>query len=144
MKELGAPLAGEMSGHIFFGGDYYGFDDALFAAARLLGIVSEASYGLAALLSDVPATFATPEIRVECPEERKFKIVADAAAYFSERYPVNTIDGVRMSFPEGWGLIRASNTQPVLVLRFEAKRAELLDAYRDEVMKWLAEQGVHA
>lgn len=144
MKELDAPLAGEMSGHIFFGGDYFGFDDALFAAARLLGIVSQAPYGLAALLSDVPATFATPEIRVECPEDRKFKVVADAAAYFSARYPVNTIDGVRMSFPEGWGLIRASNTQPVLVLRFEAKRPELLDAYRDEVMAWLAEQGVHA
>jgi phosphomannomutase/phosphoglucomutase len=85
MKELGAPLAGEMSGHIFFGGDYFGFDDALFAAARLLGIVSQAPYGLAALLSDVPATFATPEIRVACPEDRKFKIVSDAAAYFSAR-----------------------------------------------------------
>jgi phosphomannomutase/phosphoglucomutase len=143
MKELGAPLAGEMSGHIFFGGDYFGFDDALFAAARLLGIVSQAPYGLAALLSDVPATFATPEIRVACPEDRKFEIVADAAAYFSARYPVNTIDGVRMSFPEGWGLVRASNTQPVLVLRFEAKRPELLDAYRGEVMQWLAGQGVH-
>jgi phosphomannomutase/phosphoglucomutase len=144
MKELGAPLAGEMSGHIFFGGDYFGFDDALFAAARLLGIVSQAPYGLAALLSDVPATFATPEIRVACPEDRKFKIVSDAAAYFSARYPVNTIDGVRMSFPEGWGLVRASNTQPVLVLRFEAKRPELLEAYRGEVMQWLAGQGVHA
>jgi phosphomannomutase/phosphoglucomutase len=144
MKELGAPLAGEMSGHIFFGGDYFGFDDALFAAARLLGIVSQAPYGLAALLSDVPATFATPEIRVACPEDRKFEIVSDAAAYFSARYPVNTIDGVRMSFPEGWGLVRASNTQPVLVLRFEAKRPELLDAYRGEVMQWLAGQGVHA
>jgi phosphomannomutase/phosphoglucomutase len=144
MQELGAPLAGEMSGHIFFGGDYFGFDDALFAAARLLGIVSQASYGLAALLSDVPATFATPEIRVDCPEDRKFSIVADAATYFSARYPVNTIDGVRMSFPEGWGLIRASNTQPVLVLRFEAKRPELLEAYRGEVQQWLAEQGVRA
>jgi phosphomannomutase/phosphoglucomutase len=144
MKELGAPLAGEMSGHIFFGGDYFGFDDALFAAARLLGIVSQAPYGLAALLSDVPATFATPEIRVPCPEDRKFRIVSDAAAYFSARYPVNTIDGVRMSFPEGWGLVRASNTQPVLVLRFEAKRPELLEAYRGEVMQWLAGQGVHA
>ena len=142
MKELDAPLAGEMSGHIFFGGDYFGFDDALFAAARLLGIVSEAPYGLAALLADVPETFATPEIRVECAEDRKFGIVADASAYFSTRYPVNTIDGVRMTFPEGWGLIRASNTQPVLVLRFEATSPELRDAYRDEVMTWLAEQGV--
>ena len=143
MKELGAPLAGEMSGHIFFGGDYFGFDDALFAAARLLGIVSERPYGLAAFLADVPETFATPEMRVDCPEDRKFQIVANATAHFSSKYPVNTIDGVRMTFPEGWGLIRASNTQPVLVLRFEARSPELLDTYRDEVMAWLAEQGVN-
>jgi phosphomannomutase/phosphoglucomutase len=144
MKELRAPLAGEMSGHIFFGGDYFGFDDALFAAARLLTIVSRESYGLAALLSDVPATFATPEIRVDCPEDRKFQVVAEAAAWFKERYPVNTIDGVRMSFPDGWGLIRASNTQPVLVLRFEARSAESLEHYRQEVMTWLAEHDVRA
>jgi phosphomannomutase/phosphoglucomutase len=132
-----------MSGHIFFGGDYFGFDDALFAAARLLGIVSERPYGLAAFLADVPETFATPEMRVDCPEDRKFQVVADATAHFSSKYPVNTIDGVRMTFPEGWGLIRASNTQPVLVLRFEARSPELLDTYRDEVMAWLAEQGVN-
>ncbi len=142
MKELDAPLAGEMSGHIFFGGDYYGFDDALFAAARLLGIVSHAKYGLAALLADVPETFATPEIRVECPEDRKFAIVAEAASHFGSKYPVNTIDGVRMSFPQGWGLVRASNTQAVLVLRFEAKSQELLETYRAEVTQWLAAQGV--
>jgi len=142
MKELGAPLAGEMSGHIFFGGDYYGFDDALFAAARLLGIVAESKYGLAALLADVPETFATPEIRIDCPEDRKFAIVDKATAHFSSKYPVNTIDGVRMTFPQGWGLIRASNTQPVLVLRFEGHSPELRDAYRKEVMDWLAGQGV--
>jgi phosphomannomutase/phosphoglucomutase len=144
MKELQAPLAGEMSGHIFFGGDYFGFDDALFAAARLLTIVSRESYGLAALLSDVPATFATPEIRVDCPEDRKFAVVAEAAKWFAGRYPVNTIDGVRMSFPDGWGLIRASNTQPVLVLRFEARSAEALERYQQEVMSWLAEHDVRA
>ncbi|HET9151117.1 MAG TPA: phosphomannomutase/phosphoglucomutase [Gemmatimonadales bacterium] len=143
MKELHAPLAGEMSGHIFFGGDYYGFDDALFAAARLLGIVSEHSYGIAAFLADVPETVATPELRVDCPDDRKFGIVAEASAYFAARYPVNTIDGVRMTFPAGWGLIRASNTQPVLVLRFEAENPESLDAYRGEVMGWLEKQGVH-
>ncbi|HEU5048970.1 MAG TPA: phosphomannomutase/phosphoglucomutase [Gemmatimonadales bacterium] len=144
MKELEAPLAGEMSGHIFFGGDYYGFDDALFAAARLLEIVSRGASGLAALLADLPTTFATPELRVDCPDDEKFALVARAAKHFAERYPVNTIDGVRMTFPEGWGLVRASNTQPVIVLRFEAKRRAALEAYQAEVMGWLAGQGVHA
>ena len=144
MKELNAPLAGEMSGHIFFGGDYFGFDDALFAAARLLAIVSRGPSGLAPLIADLPVTFATPELRVDCPDETKFDLVARAAAHFSAKYPVNTIDGVRMSFPEGWGLVRASNTQPVIVLRFEAQSRQLLEAYQAEVMGWLAEQGVRA
>ncbi len=142
MKELHAPLAGEMSGHMFFGGDYLGFDDALFAAARLLEIVSAGRFGLSPLLADLPRTFATPEIRVECPDEVKFEIADRAAAHFATRYPVTTIDGVRMKFPKGWGLIRSSNTQPVLVLRFEATDPEALDAYRGEVMDWLAAQGV--
>jgi len=142
MKELGAPLAGEMSGHMFFGGDWYGFDDALFAAARLLEIVSAGPGGLSHLLADLPATFTTPELRVACPEEAKFGIVERAAAHFAKRYRTNTIDGVRIAFAEGWGLLRASNTQPVLVLRFEATSQTALDRYRDEVMGWLAEQGV--
>ncbi|HZM26663.1 MAG TPA: phosphomannomutase/phosphoglucomutase, partial [Gemmatimonadales bacterium] len=142
MKETHAPLAGEMSGHMFFGGDYLGFDDALFAAARLFEVVSNNSGGLATLLADLPKTFATPEIRVECPEEVKFAIADRAVAHFSAKYPVNTIDGVRMTFPKGWGLIRSSNTQPVLVLRFEATDPKSLEAYRGEVMGWLAEQGV--
>src|SRR4029079_15326267 len=100
MKELRAPLAGEMSGHMFFGGDYLGFDDALFAAARLLEMLSRGRFGLAGLLSDLPATTATPEIRVDVPEERKFDLVARAVAHFSSRYPVNTIDGVRITFPD--------------------------------------------
>ena len=120
MKETHAPLAGEMSGHMFFGGDYLGFDDALFAAARLLEVVSAGPSGLAALLADLPKTFATPEIRVACPDDLKFAITERAVAHFAAKYPVNTIDGVRMTFPQGWGLIRSSNTQPVLVLRFEA------------------------
>src|SRR6476619_1026360 len=144
MKEEHAPLAGEMSGHMFFGGDYLGFDDALFAAARLLEIVSRGPFGLASLLSDLPATIATPEIRVEVPEERKFELVERAVAHFSSRYPVNTIDGVRITFPNGWGLLRASNTQPILVLRFEATDQESLDAARREVADWLAGQGVRA
>jgi phosphomannomutase/phosphoglucomutase len=137
MKELAAPLAGEMSGHMFFGGDWYGFDDALFAAARLLEIVSAGRGGLHPLLADLPRTFTTPEIRVDCADDRKFALVDQAAAYFAARYPVNTIDGVRMSFPSGWGLIRASNTQPILVLRFEAADADSLAAYQSEVMEWL-------
>ena len=144
MKETGAPLAGEMSGHIFFGGDWFGFDDALFAAARLLEIVSAGPPGLSRLLADLPRTFATPEIRVECPDDEKFGVVQRAADYFSARYKVNTIDGVRMAFPDGWGLLRASNTQPVLVLRFEATSAEALERYRTEVTGWLATQGVRA
>jgi phosphomannomutase/phosphoglucomutase len=144
MKEERAPLAGEMSGHMFFGGDYLGFDDALFAAARLLEIVSRGRFGLAGLLSDLPATTATPEIRVEVPEERKFDLVERAVAHFSSRYPVNTIDGVRITFPDGWGLLRASNTQPILVLRFEASDQRSLDAARGEVAEWLAGQGVRA
>ena len=144
MKELDAPLAGEMSGHMFFGGDWFGFDDALFAAARLLEIVSRTPPpgGLAPLLADLPATFATPEIRIQCDEEEKFGIVARAADYFGARYDVNTIDGARIAFADGWGLLRASNTQPVLVLRFEATSQAALDRYRDEVMGWLAAQGV--
>lgn len=141
MKELHAPLAGEMSGHMFFGGDWLGFDDAPFAAARLLEIVSRGRGGLATLLADLPRTFATPEIRFDCAEERKFGIVEAATAYFRARYPVNTIDGVRMTFPKGWGLIRASNTQPVLVLRFEATDQAALTAYQAEVMDWLRGQG---
>jgi phosphomannomutase/phosphoglucomutase len=144
MKELGAPLAGEMSGHMFFGGDYLGFDDALFAAARLLEIVSRQPHGLAPLLADLPRTTVTPEIRVDVPEEEKFAIVERAAAHFSSRYPVNTIDGIRITFPHGWGLLRASNTQPILVLRFEARDSTALDAARSEVVGWLAGQGVRA
>jgi phosphomannomutase/phosphoglucomutase len=144
MKAEQAPLAGEMSGHMFFGGDYLGFDDALFAAARLLEIVSRGPFGLAGLLRDLPATTATPEIRVDVPEERKFDLVERAVAHFSSRYPVNTIDGVRITFPDGWGLLRASNTQPILVLRFEASNQRSLDAARGEVVDWLAGQGVQA
>jgi len=142
MKELHAPLAGEMSGHMFFGGDWFGFDDALFAAARLLEIVSAGPPGIARLLADLPKTFATPELRVACPDERKFAVVEQAAADFGAKYQVNTIDGVRIAFPEGWGLLRASNTQPVLVLRFEAHNPDALARYRAELEGWLASHGV--
>ena len=144
MREEQAPLAGEMSGHIFFGGDWFGFDDALFAAARLLEIVSRGGRGLASLLADLPPSFTTPELRVACDDAAKFAIVAEATAYFGARYPVVTIDGVRIRYPDGWGLLRASNTQPILVLRFEASTAAARDAHQSEVMRWLADRGVRA
>jgi phosphomannomutase/phosphoglucomutase len=143
MKELHAPLAGEMSGHMFFAGDWFGFDDAPFAAARLLEIVAAGSpNGIAPLLADLPETFATPELRVDCPDDRKFDVVARAAAHFGARYPVSTLDGVRITYPDGWGLLRASNTQPILVLRFEATAPASLEAHRREVAEWLATEGV--
>ena len=142
MKETGAPLAGEMSGHMFFGGDWYGFDDALFAAARLLRYVAEQGGPLSRLLADLPVTVATPELRVDCADDRKFAIVERAARHFGAKYSVSTLDGVRISFADGWGLVRASNTQPVLVLRFEAANAAALEAYRTEVESWLAAQSV--
>ncbi|HWA16152.1 MAG TPA: phosphomannomutase/phosphoglucomutase, partial [Gemmatimonadales bacterium] len=137
MKERKAPLAGEMSGHMFFGGDWYGFDDALFGAARLLEIVSSQPGGLSRHLADLPKTYTTPELRLDTEEDKKFGLVEKAAKHFASLYPVNTIDGVRMTFANGWGLVRASNTQPVLVLRFEATDPDTRDAYQREVMDWL-------
>jgi phosphomannomutase/phosphoglucomutase len=144
MKELHAPLAGEMSGHVFFGGDWFGFDDALFAAARLLQYIARVGGPLSRLLADLPPTVSTPELRVDCPDETKFALVERAAQYFAGRYPVSTLDGVRITFPGGWGLLRASNTQPVLVLRFEARTPAELAAYRGEVEDWLARHAAAA
>jgi len=142
MKDAGAPLAGEMSGHIFFGGDYHGFDDALFAAARLLAFVAREGGPLSRHLAGLPPTVATPEIRVDCADDRKFPIVEAAARHFGSRYETLTLDGVRISFANGWGLLRASNTQPVLVMRFEATSEADLAAYRGEVENWLRGQGI--
>ncbi len=142
MKELDAPLAGEMSGHMFFGGDYYGFDDALFAAARLLDFVAGQDETLSAMLASLPVRCSTPEIRLDCPDDRKFAIVEQATEHFRSRYAVSEMDGVRIAFPEGWGLLRASNTQAVLVMRFEASSVDLLKTYRDEVEDWLRGKGI--
>jgi phosphomannomutase/phosphoglucomutase len=144
MHELHAPLAGEMSGHMFFAGDWFGFDDALFAAARLIHYVARVGGPLSNLLADLPATVSTPELRVGCPDEMKLEIVERAAAHFAARYPVVTLDGVRITFPDGWGLVRASNTEPVLVMRFEAGTEAALASYRAEVASWLATQGVRS
>ena len=138
MKETGAALAGEMSGHMFFAHRWYGFDDAIYAGARLLELLAAAGPGasLAGLLADVPPAVNTPEIRVECPDDQKFDVVVRAAEALRKRYPeakVVDIDGLRIIWPEGWGLLRPSNTQPVLVMRFEAKDAEALEAVKARV-----------
>ncbi len=130
LKEESAALAGEMSGHMFFADRYYGFDDAIYASFRLLEILSREKRGLAAILADLPQTFSTPEIRLDCPDDRKFKIVRRAAAYFNSHYDSVDIDGARVSFPDGWGLVRASNTQPALVMRFEATSQARLNEIR--------------
>lgn len=132
LKESGGALAGEMSGHIFFKHRFFGFDDALYASSRLVEIVSQSEAPVSSLLSDLPVTVSTPEIRVDCPEDLKFKVAKAAQLAFPE-YSVDTTDGVRVRFERGWGLVRASNTQPILVLRFEAETAEELDRYRDLV-----------
>ncbi len=132
MKQEGALLAGEMSGHIFFADRWLGFDDAIYAAARLLEIVGQHGKPLSSLLADVPHTVATPELRVACADETKFSVVARVLAELRASYPVLDIDGVRVDFGDGaWGLCRASNTQPVLVMRFEAKTAVRLDEIRE-------------
>jgi phosphomannomutase/phosphoglucomutase len=130
MKETGALLAGEMSGHMFFKERYFGYDDAIYASLRLLEIVAASGKPLSELLADLPPSVSTPELRVDCPDERKFLVAQRATEYFRKHYEVTDIDGVRVRFPEGWGLIRASNTQPALVLRFEAQSAAKLDEYR--------------
>jgi len=130
MKEEGALLAGEMSGHIFFGHRWFGFDDGIYSSARLLELVSHTDRPVSSLLEDVPKTWATPEIRFDCPEDRKFELVRRAQEFFASRYEAVTVDGVRVVFPDGWGLVRASNTQPLLVLRFEATTPERLEEIR--------------
>ncbi len=120
MKEEGALLAGEMSGHIFFAHRWFGFDDGIYSSARLVELLSRTAAPLSSLLADVPRTWASPEIRVDCPEDKKFEVVRRAQAWFAARHEAVTVDGVRVTFPDGWGLVRASNTQPLLVLRFEA------------------------
>ena len=138
MAETDAPLAGEMSGHMFFREGFYGHDDALYGAARLLRIVAASGRSVAELLADVPKFVSTPELRVDCDDALKFGVVADAAAHYKATHDVVDVDGARVLFGDGWGLIRASNTQPVLVLRFEARDARRLQEIRAEMEGWLA------
>ena len=127
LLEEKALLAGEMSGHMFFADRYYGYDDAIYAACRLLEILSKNQQTLDELLVDLPKTYSTPEIRIDCPDEKKFEVVEKMRGHFLPNYDTITIDGVRIEFPDGWALVRASNTQPVLVLRFEASSQEKLN-----------------
>jgi len=130
MKEIKAVLAGEMSGHMFFADRYYGYDDAIYASCRLLEILSKSGKSLSELLGDVPRSYTTPEIRVECPDAEKFELVDRIREEFRARYAIIDVDGVRIVFEDGWGLVRASNTQPALVLRFEARSKERLAEIR--------------
>jgi phosphomannomutase/phosphoglucomutase len=133
IKEEKALLAGEMSGHIFFADRFFGFDDAIYSSARLAEIVSRSGQKLSVMLADLPRTYYTPEIRVYASDEVKFKIVDEVRKELAKKYPVNDIDGVRVSYPKGWALVRASNTQAALVLRYEADTPEDLEAIRQDV-----------
>ncbi|CAK7002426.1 MAG: Phosphomannomutase/phosphoglucomutase [Desulfovibrio sp.] len=142
LRELSAELGGEMSGHMFFADRWYGFDDALYAAARLLEIMAADDAPLSSRLN-WPDSFVTPELHMDCPERIKASVVQKAREYFGSRYAILEIDGVRLVFPDGWGLVRASNTQPVLVLRFEAESEKRLQEIRkiveDPLAVWIAE-----
>ena len=133
MKEEGALLAGEMSGHLFFADRYYGYDDAVYAGARLLELLSNSDQSFAQMVDALPHSYSTPEIRYACPDAQKNQIVAQLLTHFKVKYQVIAIDGARINFNNGWGLVRASNTQPILVLRFEADSNESLGKIEAEI-----------
>ncbi len=137
MKETGALLAGEMSGHIFFADRYFGYDDATYAGCRLIEILIKGEKPLSSYFKDLPKSYVTPEIRVDCPDDQKFEIAEKCRVFFSKHFKTIDIDGVRILFPDGWGLIRASNTQAALVLRFEASTPERLAKNREGIEKYL-------
>jgi phosphomannomutase / phosphoglucomutase len=134
MRETGALLGGEMSGHVFFADKFFGYDDAIYASLRLLEIMGKDGRPLSEFLKDLPKTYSTPEIRIDCPDETKFAVVKKLTDYFRETHEVIDIDGVRVIFEDGWGLVRPSNTGPILVLRFEAKTPEALARIQQIVM----------
>ena len=143
MRETGALLGGELSGHICFADEFSGSDDALYAACRLVRMIAELPSSFSEHVAGIPAFASTPEIRIEVTEESKTRIVRDAVEYFRSRHDVVDVDGVRILFGDGWGPLRSSNTQPVIVARFEARTPERLTEIQAEVMDWLATQGVH-
>ncbi|HSU58127.1 MAG TPA: phosphomannomutase/phosphoglucomutase [Bryobacteraceae bacterium] len=135
MRQERAELAGEMSGHMFFADRYYGYDDAIYAACRLIEIVAKSGQPLSHQLEGIAKLVSTPELRIDCPDDMKFKVVQKVADHIRQHRAIVDIDGVRVPFEHGWGLVRASNTQPVLVMRFEATTDELLNTYRAEIEK---------
>jgi phosphomannomutase/phosphoglucomutase len=142
MKIERAKFAGEMSGHIFFADDYYGYDDALYVGLRLLKILSNTNKTLSQLTSKIPKYYSTPEMRIDCKDDKeKFKITEKAVQYFTDNYDCITIDGVRIKFENGWGLVRSSNTQPVIVCRFEATTQNDLNQMKEMVLTKLSEFG---
>ena len=143
MKKIGAPLGGELSGHICFADTYIGIDDAPYDACRLVDLLARAEKPLSALVAEFPQYFSTPELRIEVDEELKWEVVEKALEYFQERYDVIDVDGARVLFGDGWGLLRTSNTQPVIVARFEARTAERLSEIRDVMEGFLRDQGIH-
>lgn len=147
MQETGAKLAGEMSGHIFFNDRWFGFDDALYSAARFVEIAAQSPVPVSQMLG-WNKSFVTPELHIHCPDELKFTITKQAQEYFRARYTISDIDGARIQFADGWGLLRASNTQPVLVLRYEAESEESLaliqKSIEEPLRQWLKDAGVEA
>jgi phosphomannomutase/phosphoglucomutase len=140
LKEESALLAGEMSGHLFFAERYFGYDDAIYAGARLLEILTRKGKSIKELLAGVPPMVSTPEIRLDCPDDKKFQVVAEMAEEFKKDHQVIDVDGARVLFDGGWGLVRASNTQPVLVFRFEAQDEERLEQIRQIFMNKFEEK----
>lgn len=141
MRQTGAALAGEMSGHLFFAHRWLGFDDGIYAGARLLELLSKSDRTLADLAADLPKAINTPEIRVDCPDDLKFDVVARVTESLRRDPAVQdivTIDGVRAKFADGWGLVRASNTQPALVVRCEARDKQTLDDIRQLIEEYIA------
>jgi len=142
MRETGALLAGELSGHIMVADDYFGFDDALYDACRLMALVSRSGRPLSEMVADFPVYVSTPELRIDVTEEQKWDLVEQAVAHFSKSHDVIDVDGARVQFDGGWALLRASNTQPAVVARVEANTAERLQEIREEVSAWLSTHGV--
>jgi phosphomannomutase/phosphoglucomutase len=142
MKELNALFSGEVSGHMFFADEYYGFDDSFYAAGRLLRILSNSDKSLSEMLSDVPKYYSTAETRIPCSDEEKFQVIEKIKESALKDYDAITIDGVRILYPRGWGLVRASNTQPVLVARAEGKTEKDLEEYCNDLKKRILEAGV--
>ena len=138
MKETGALMGGEMSGHIFFADKFFGYDDAIYASLRFLEIMERDGRPVSEFLSDLPKMYSTPEIRIDCPDNVKFEVVRKLTDYYKTKFKVIDTDGVRVVFEDGWGLVRSSNTQPILVLRFEATSEESLARIQDMVMKDLS------